>query len=137
MAVEVRYDPKQLAALKEAIRRNPRKVIEETQNFFVRGIREYNSYIIRAPWRMGASGGGAPVATGNLRDTHAREIRPWDAKIYPTAKYAPYVHGIAGFPRKRKYQLRPWLDYAKRSADGAVEILAGNLLTNITKDLAK
>lgn len=86
---------------------------------------------------MGASGGGAPVATGNLRDTHAREIRPWDAKIYPTAKYAPYVHGIAGFPRKRKYQLRPWLDYAKQSAEGAVELLAGNLLTNITKDLSK
>lgn len=140
MEATFQYDPKQLAALHAAIQRNPKRVLSETGDFLVRGIREYNKYIIRAPWRMGGSGGGAPVAAvqgGNLRDTHAREIRPWDAKIYPTAKYAPYVHGISGYPRKRRYQLRPWLDYAKQSADGAVNALSETLLLNITKDLAK
>ena len=137
MDAEFYYDPKQLAALHLAIQRNPKTVLSETGKFFTRGIREYNKYIIRSPWRMGGSGGGAPVATGHLRDTHARDIRPWDARIYPTAKYAPYVHGIEGYPRKRKYQLRPWLDYARNSAQSAVEALSNDLLYNVTKDLAK
>jgi hypothetical protein len=138
MESKYEFDPKQLASLKTAIRRNPRKILLETGNFLVRGIREYNTYIMRAPWRVGGGGGGgAPVATGNLRDTHARKILPWEGSIYPTARYAKYVHGIKGFPRKRSYQLRPWLDFAQHAASGAIYSLQRKLLENITKDLAQ
>ncbi len=135
--MDFEIDQLQMQSLREAVRRNPAKVLSETKNFLTKGMAEYNKGVIRSPWRMGGSGGGAPVATGNLRDTHRREITQWEARIYPTADYAPYVHGIKGFPRKRTYQLRPWLDYVQQQYDAQIQILQGNLLNNLVNDLAK
>lgn len=132
MATELRYNPTQLAALKSAVKRNPAKVYQETQDFFARGLREYNTYIFRAPWRIGGTGGGAPVATGNLRDTHARQILPWEAKITATAHYAQFIHDGT-----RRMQARPWLEYAQNAAAGAINQLAKQLLDNVVRDLAQ
>jgi len=136
--------------LQEAIKRSPKKVLEETQLFLVRGMTEYKSGIINNPWRMGGGGGGVPVsndqkyyrkyqksASGNLRDTHQTEYQGLEARIFPTAPYASYVHGLEGFPRKRKYQLRPWLDYVRASKDKKIESLYTKLLENIVGVLAK
>lgn len=130
---ELYFDPQQLDGLIQAIRRAPGNVLVEVKNFLVRGVREYNTFIIRNPWRVGGGGGGgAPVATGNLRDTHVKEINPWDAKIYPTAKYAKYVHDGT-----RKMPGRPWLEFAKHAAEGQIDALQTKLLNNILYDLAK
>ena len=126
-----------LAELRRAVLRNPQAVITEVGKFLQRGIAVYNRIILRNPWRRGMSGGGAPVDTGNLRDTHVREIGPWSARIYPTAPYAAYVHGIDGFTRRRSYQLRPWLDHAKETGDREIRALEGRLLEGIIGDLAK
>lgn len=126
-----------LPQLQAAVRRNPRKVVTEVGKFLQRGMAAYNRKINRKPWKMGMMGGGAPVDTGNLRDTHQRDIRPFEARIYPTAPYAAYVHGIAGHPRTRTYQLRPWLDWAKDQADKEIRGLEQNMLTAIVSDLAK
>lgn len=139
-----------LKELIAAIRRNPQKVLDSGRTFLSKGITTYKRAIIRNPWRMGGSGGGAPVSndprysrrhqlqrSGNLRDTHQTEINGLQAKIYPTAKYAPYVHGIEGWPRKRSYQLRPWLDYAKKTQAGVIQELYRVMLREITEDLAK
>jgi hypothetical protein len=122
--------------LQAAVRRSPDRVVTEVGKFLVRGIAAYNRVIIRNPWRRGMSGGGAPVKTGNLRDTHRREVRKWDARIYPTAPYAPYVHGIKGLARRRSYQLRPWLDFAKDAADKEVQGYERDMLKAIVDDLA-
>jgi hypothetical protein len=59
-------------------------------------------------------------------------IRAWEARVWATAHYAKYVHeGTSRMPA------RPWLDFAKHAASGAIDSLAGKLLANITKDLAK
>lgn len=136
-----------LKELQAAVNRSPRTVIYETKNFMSRGLKVYKSGIINNPWRMGSNGGGAPVshqgkgqkrsAGGNLRDTHETVIDAFTAYIRPTATYAKYVHGIAGIPRKRSYQLRPWLDFVKADKDSEIQILYGKLLANITADLAK
>lgn len=118
--------------LKTAIRRNPQMVKEETAKFIARGLAEYRRIISRSPWRIGGSGGGAPVGTGNLRDTHAQEQRPFEGKIYPRANYAGYVHEGTG-----RMQARPWLDYAKKSGNRKIRQLEKDLLATITKDLAK
>lgn len=123
--------------LRAAVQRNPRKVMREVGMFLARGIAVYNRLIIRSPWRLGQSGGGAPVDTGNLRDTHRREVQQWSARIYPTAPYAAYVHGIDGYPRKRSYQLRPWLDYAHDRGATEITKLHNTMLENIVGDLAK
>lgn len=134
---DFRLRKKGFAELRRAVQRNPRAVKREVGVFLSRGIAVLNRQVIRNPWRMGAGGGGAPVDTGNLRDTHRREINQWNARIYPTAPYAPYVHGIEGFPRKRSYQLRPWLDYATEKGEPEVRQLERRLLKNIVGDLAR
>lgn len=131
------FDPKEIAGLRSAIQRAPIKVKEYVGRFLTQGMAEYNKIIIRNPWRMGQSGGGAPTDTGNLRDTHHRKVSAWEAMIYPTAPYAPYVHGLKGFARKRSYQLRPWLDYAQTQADGVIKEKERELLTNIVTNLAQ
>lgn len=128
---------KGIKELQAAIGRNPNKTKQEISLFLMRAISKYKSGIINNPWRMGSSGGGAPVSSGNLRDTHQTEIKPLQARIYPTAKYAPYVHGIEGYPRKRSYQLRPWLDYVKQQKEVEVKKLQDQMLQNIVSDLVK
>ncbi len=132
MSVSAKFNSAQIASLREAVARNPAKVREETQNFLVRGVRVYNESIIRAPWRVGEAGGGAPVAKGNMRDTHVRNIGLWEAIIYPTAFYAVYVH-----EGTKRMKARPWLDYAQRTQKSAIEALQETTLSNITADLAK
>lgn len=126
--------------LKAAIDRNPRNVVKQAKTFLVRGLAEYKKVVIRSPWTTDRSGGGAPVATGNLRDVHITRIadmRGTYGPYIPMAPYAPYVHGIEGMPRKRTYKLRPWLDYAKEKADSKVEKHYQDMLRNISGDLAK
>lgn len=119
-----------------AIRRNPQYVISRANVFLVRGLAEYRRVIFRSPWTLGSSGGGAPVRTGNLRDTHQQTIGNLEASIYPTAPYAKYVHGIKGMARTRSYQLRPWLDYAFDEARPAIEQHEADLVNDIMKNLA-
>lgn len=119
-----------------AIRRNPQYVISRANVFLVRGLAEYRRIIFRSPWTLGSSGGGAPVRTGNLRDTHQQQIGNLEARIFPTAPYAKYVHGITGFPRTRSYQLRPWLDYAFDEARPTIEQHEADLVDDIMRNLA-
>jgi len=117
--------------LKQAIRTNPVRVRKYATRFFTRAMAEYNRKIIRNPWEVGESSGGAPVDSGRLRDSHKREIRPWEARIYPTADYAEWVH-----EGTRKMEPRPWLDYAFRQAQEKVEKHADKMLKRIVKGLA-
>ena len=114
--MEIEYNQRDIAALQAAVYRNPVKVRHEVSKFLSRGIAVYNRGIVRSPWQMGmfftSGGGGAPVATGNLRDTHRREVSPWQAKIYPTAPYAGYVHEGTRYLHKR-----PWLDWVQQQSD--------------------
>ena len=132
----VKFSLKGLQELKAAIARNPRKTVEEAGKFIVRGLAVYRGYIMSNPWTKGRSGGGAPVDTGNLRDTHQTEIDTWKGRIFPTAPYAAYVHGIEGYPRKRSYPLRPWLDHAKDKGESKIEQLQQDMLDAIIRDLA-
>lgn len=116
--------------LREAFERSPRMVKSEARKFLSRGIAEYNKIIMRNPWRMGASGGGVPTATKNLRDTHERKVEDWQAWIRPTAEYAPYVH-----EGTYKMGARPWLEYAQETGDRYIIILQNQMLDNIISKL--
>lgn len=126
--------------LRLAVARNPQQTLTFSKRFLQRGLAEYKKSINNTPWRMGMAGGGVPVARtygGNLRDTHVTRINGLTGSIQPTAAYAPYVHGIKGWPRKRSYQLRPWLDHAKKQKQPQIEKLYRELLADIAGDLAK
>ncbi|MCK4826779.1 hypothetical protein KA005_64185 [bacterium] len=121
--------------LQTAIKRNPQVVANESKKFFVRALSKYRKGIQSRPWQVGSGGGGSPVATRNLVDTHVTKIGKFRATIGPhpqLAKYAKYVH-----EGTRKMEARPWLDYVKEQNEGRVESLYKELLKNITADLAK
>jgi hypothetical protein len=124
--MEYAFDERQLRSLQTAIARNPEVVRQQVGSFLVRALAVINRGIIRNPWRIGMTGGGAPVATGNLRDTHGREVSPFSVRVFPQAEYAPAVH-----------KDRPWLDHVFNTSQGDVRKLEEELLTNITNDLAK
>lgn len=129
-----------LNELRAAIAKNPQNVLDRTRVFLTRGLAVYKKTIISSPWVMGGSGGGSPKDTGHLRDTHVTTVDALRATIGPNiqvAKYAPYVHGIAGMARKRSYQLRPWLDYTKQTNESKIETLYRALLKDIVSGLAK
>jgi hypothetical protein len=137
-----------MGELQLAIKRNPQTVIDATRTFLTRGLAIYKKGIITKPWRMDGNGGGAPVSntvnrsntkqrSGNLRDTHQTDISGFVGRIYPTAPYAAYVHGIEGMPRTRSYKLRPWLNHVKTESQSKIEALYRQLLANISKDLAR
>ncbi len=136
---EVQLSSADIAAFERAIARNPQTVVQAVGQFLVRGMAAFNRLLIRNPWRVGLQGGGVPVRTGNLRDTHLRSIGRWEARVGPDlarAPYAPYVHGIAGHPRKRTYPLRPWLDYVVQQSERDINTLQKDLVGAVVNDLA-
>lgn len=136
----MKFEIRGIKEFEKAIARNPTVVVNELKDFFVRGIAVYKSIIWNNPWRMGMSGGGSPVARvggGTLRNSHEPKYEKFSARIFPTADYKSYVHGIEGMSRKRTYQLRPWLDYAFNKGESGVRIKEKDMLKNIVKQLAK
>lgn len=135
----VKINENDLKDFKRAIREYPDKVADETRSFFRKVNKTYSRTIQNDPWRIGGSGGGAPVATpesagyqgGQLRNTHVKKIRPWEAIIKPTTSYAGYVHGGT-----TKMEARPWLDYAVEENRGKVEVYERELLDNLVEHLA-
>lgn len=126
--------------LKRAIKRNPQIVAQETKDFLYRANARLTSKIGSSPWRMGMNGGGVPKLSGNLRDAHESKQEAFQLTISVNerkAPYAPYVHGIKNFPRKRSYQLRPWLRFAEKEATPQINEDAKRLLRNVTEALGK
>jgi len=109
-----------------ALVRNPQLIISESKKFIQRAIAKYKSGIINNPWKLGLGGGGAPVLTGNLRDTHLTNISNFEGRIYPSASYSKHVH-----------KNRPWLDYVFSSKMPEIRDLEKDLLNVIVKDLAR
>ena len=117
---------------KRALDRNPKKIVEEIGKLIIRGLAAYKSGILNSPWRVGMTGGGSPVFSGNLRDTHETRVSSLEGAIFPTANYSNYIHD--GTKRSKG---RPWLDYVKKDKDSAIRKLESDLLDNVIKDLAK
>ena len=123
----------------KAIKKHPEEFLKQARIFMVRGLAVYNRGIIRNPWRVNGAGGGAPVDTGNLRDTHHRRINRLTASIFPTAEYSKYVHGrkMGETNKRNKVKSRPWLDYVKKTKDPEIRVLQKRFLKEIVQDLAK
>lgn len=124
-----------LRELRAAIRRNPQMVLNEARRFLTHALAAYKRGIIREPWRVGGVGGGAPVRTGNLRDTHITKVNSLSASIGPNTRAAPYARYVhEGTRRMRK---RPWLEYVKRTKAAEVDDLQRGMLRNVVRDLAR
>lgn len=130
------YEIEGLKELEIAIKQNPQMVLSETKKFLQRGMASYLRTVNQSPWRVGGSGGGSPVATGSLKESHQVSYSDFEARLTPNATgkapYYGYVH-----EGTRKMEGRPWLDYAKSKNSQEINNLSAELLKNITKALAK
>ena len=132
------YEIKGLKEFIAAIKRNPQFVLDRTNVFLVRGLAEYRKIIWRDPWPMARysvdGGGGAPVDSHNLRDTHKQRVTKLEGRIGPdlsAAPYAGYVHDGT-----RHMHRRPWLDYAADKARPQIEQHQRDLIDDVIKQLA-
>lgn len=129
--------PKRVTAkqLRKAFRSSPQEVIKEGKIFLLRGLSEYKRIAVQtAPWRVGKSGGGVPISTGNLREMHRTEIKGLEGRFgvpRRATKYAGFVHGGT-----RRMEKRPWLDFARQRADKAVERHYNTFMDNILAHIA-
>jgi len=124
---------KGLEGLRAAIARNPKRVRDEAREFLTDAMAEYRRGIIRDPWRVGGSGGGAPTDTMNLRDTHRTTFEGLRAAIGPDLDMAPYAEYV--IRGTKNMAARPYLDYVKEDKAGEVDRLADAMLKAITEDL--
>jgi len=131
------------AQLIRAFKTAPKEVANEGKIFLTRGLSEYKRVAVGSkPWRVGQAGGGIPVATiqssgytgGNLREQHRTVISGLTGRFgvgQSRVKYAGYVHDGT-----RKMEARPWLEYARTKADGAVKKHYKVFMDNILKHIA-
>jgi len=124
-----------ISQLKIAIARSPLKVKSEALIFLNRGLSEYKRIAVQsAPWRVGGSGGGVPRETGNLREKHYTRVNGFEGRfgVSPNAvRYAQFVHSGT-----KRMEARPWLEYARTRADGAVKRHYQTFMDNILKFIA-
>ncbi len=116
--------------LREAFRRNPTYVASRGGQMITRLKTAYQRQIIRNPWRVGSQGGGVPVDTGSLRDTHYYRATTSKLEIgIPDSKADAYGRAV--------HRSRPWLDYAHEKLETEREKELSSFLRDITSNLAK
>lgn len=118
-----------------AFRSAPQEVANEGKIFLTRGLSEYKKVAVGGkPWKIGQLGGSIPVASGNLREQHRTVISGLEGRFgvgQSRVKYAGYVHDGT-----KKMRARPWLEYARNKADGAVKKHYQIFMDNILKHIA-
>jgi hypothetical protein len=116
--------------LREAFQKNPQYVKSRGGQLITRLKTAYQRQIIRDPWRVGASGGGVPVDTGSLRDSHRYIATQTRLEIeVPDEKADAYGRAV--------HRNRPWLDYAHEKLKKEREKELSNFLKDITNNLAE
>lgn len=126
-----------LSRVQSALKQSPDIVLGETRDFLVRAAAEVRRVIFNDPWRVGMSGGGVPVNTGNLRQSHRTSFFDWSAAIGPDTNQAPYAGKVHDGDRRRGIRARPWLVYAEGKAKPAVEALGRDMVRRITEAVAR
>lgn len=120
---------------RRAISRNPEFVAREGRSLLVRSMAIYKKTVRNKPWKVGESGGGVPVDTGNLRDQHQQRFTgPLSIAYGPASnvQYAPFIHEGTG-----RLKPRPWLDHAVKSNEKDQGRLSREFLDKIVHNLAK
>jgi len=127
---------KGLNQLRRAFRKNPDYVKRRGLKLMKNIKEKYKNQIIRSPWEVGESGGGVPVRTKALRDSHQYRVSPtrMTAGIpeYKAKEYGIYVHEGTS-----KMDARPWLDYAHEKLESDREKAFKRFLGDVVNNLAE
>ena len=132
MPVEIKL--KNFDEIRAALRESPQIVTQEAKAFLVRAMAVVRRVIVNDPWQVGGSGGGVPVDTYNLLQSHRTVFEEMRASIGPdesVAPYAGYVHDGT-----KNMAARPWLPYAEEQSEQEVNSLAQDMMKKIAYRLA-
>lgn len=136
------------ASFKRAIAKNPGVVQARGRAMINRGINVYRRVIEGSPWRVGQSGGGVPVDTGRLKQSHRyrvmglKGIIDFDHNPAPADSDSPYgaiVHGDKPSSVKMRgmdLHTRPWLNYAVGQSEAKVKALYQDFLDDVIENLS-
>jgi len=130
MPVSLRIDS---VKLRRAIEKFPQEVKDATDIFLTRASSFYKRSIVQSPWTIRSSGGGSPVATGNLKRSHDYRIEPFKLVISVNEQRSPYARFV--HDGTYKMQERPWLDYAVKTQANKINSEAKKLLQRVTNEL--
>lgn len=122
--------------LRAAFKENPEEVKRLGGKMMNNLKTAYQRQIIRSPWRIGGTGGGVPVDTGSLRDSHqwiANQTR-MEVRV-PESKADAY--GWAVHEGTGDMEARPWLDYAQEQLKTEREKELSNFMDGIVNNLAE
>ena len=131
--------------LQEAIEKSPKAVHKAGAQYIQKGITEYEKIVKRSPWRVGQSGGGAPVRTGDLKTANKKTFDfnrligrlGVDEKMGARAEYrSKEVSKVIDYA-VRVHKKRPWLDYAQLKAENEIEKLYQDFGNEVLKIIAK
>lgn len=122
---------KNLDRWQKGIQKSPQVVRQEAGQFLSRARAFLARTIQNNPWRVGGSGGGAPVDTGNLRDSHRFQFKAFQLTIATVAPYAEYVHNGTG-----RMKARPWLAYAVENNEQNINKEAQAMIDRVANKLS-
>lgn len=134
--ISLRFEKSSLESFERALRKAPEIVEFNGKRFLTLAKAELLQTIMNDPWEIGDKGGGVPVDSGHLRDTHRSVIHNMQLTILPLPNtsepnYADWVHGGT-----RKLEERPWLDYAMKANRDRINKHSESMLEDITQQLA-
>jgi len=129
--MEIKIKVENLDRWKRLIDKSPQEVTYEAGNFITTVERLFQKTMRNKPWQVNGSGGGIPVATGNLRDTHQFIKQHFRLEVIPTAEYAGYVH-----EGTRKMRARPWLRYTAEVTESDITKEANNMIERLAKKMS-
>ena len=136
MSVNIQINEKDLRNLRKAFNNSPDLMRSKGGQLMTRLKANLQQRIIRKPWQVGWSGGGAPVASGSLRDAHRYKVSSTELEISldPSKEdsYGRYVHEGTS-----KMEARPWLDYAVEKEESNTNQLVNNFLDDVVQGLAR
>ena len=134
--MNIEINEKDLRSLRKAFNNSPDLMRRKGGQLMTRLKANLQQRIIRRPWQVGGLGGGVPVATGALRDSHYYKVSAtsMEAGLNPhvTELYGRYVHDGTS-----KMEARPWLDYAVEKEESNTNQLVNNFLDDVVQGLAR
>jgi hypothetical protein len=130
MNITIEYD-----SLKRAIQKHPNVVAKATKDFLYRAGTRLESQAGKSPWRVGGSGGGVPVDTGNLLKAHQVKREPFRLTYGVEGNKAPYAWFV--HQGTRNMDKRPWLEWTAKKAEKDIQEDGKRLLKEVTDALGK
>lgn len=132
MAVKITVQ--NLNRIRAAFKQAPETVRAEARKFIIRAMSTLRSIVWNDPWRVGNTGGGVPVLTGNLRASHRTELDDFTGVMFPDQTVAPYARAV--HEGHGNVEARPWLDYAERTGQKEVNEQAAQMVQDIAAAIA-